>query len=249
MIVKQSPLFHASANWATPFLVALVTGAAGSVACSQAPSSAPAQQTATPASQPETIPRADRPPFELAQVGESATSLFDAAVASDWNTAQELIQELKHAASSLPNAMPKPDIVAQLRTRLRWLGDHVADKQRVETMDDANAITRFVADLSAEYQTYVPYEVVMLGYYGRQLELGIAAGQVQTLKKASTDLRSTWNRVQPSLERRGHIDDARRFTDIVVDLEGARRPAQFVAPTRAELAEADHIAKMFRSPS
>ena len=218
------------------------------MACSQAPSSAPpAQQTATPASRPESIPRADRPPSELSQVGESATSLFDAAVASDWDLARELIQELSHAASLLPNEMPKPDIVAQLRTRLTWLQGHVADKQRVETMDDSNAITRFAADLSAEYQTDVPYDVVMLGYYGRQLELGIAAGQVQTLTQARTDLRSTWNRVESSVERRGGIDDAKRFTDIVVQLEGAHRPGQFVAPTRAELAETDHILKVFRS--
>jgi hypothetical protein len=47
--------------------------------------------------------------------------------------------------------------------------------------------------------------------------------------------------------RRGDIDEARRFTDIVVQLEGARRPADFVAPTRAELTEADRIVKLFRS--
>jgi hypothetical protein len=64
-----------------------------------------------------------------------------------------------------------------------------------------------------------------------------------------TDLRSTWNRIEPTIERRGHVDDARRFTDIVVQLEGAQRPADFVAPTRAALAEADHLEKLFRSPT
>ena len=245
MIFKQSPPSCASATWATICVIAL----AASMACSQKPAAAPAPQAATPAPQPDRIARADRPPLELALVGESAVSLFDAAVAADWTSAQDVLQDLNHAASSLPAEMPKPDLVAKLQTRLMWVEGHVADKQRVETMDDANAITRLVADLSAEYQTDIPYEIVLLGYYGRQLEQGIAAGQVQTLTQASTDLRSTWNRIEPAVERRGRIDDAKRFTDIVVQLEGARRLAQFVAPTRAELTEAGRLAAMFRSSS
>ncbi len=116
-------------------------------------------------------------------------------------------------------------------------------------MGDANEITKLVADLSAEFQTQVPYEVVMLGYYGRQLELGIAAARPELLNRASTDLRSTWNRIQPEVERRDHLDETGRFTDIVVDLERASRPAEYVAPTRAELAAAERIEKLFQSPA
>jgi hypothetical protein len=35
-------------------------------------------------------------------------------------------------------------------------------------MDAANEITRLVADPSGQLQTQVPYEAIMLGYYGRQ---------------------------------------------------------------------------------
>jgi hypothetical protein len=118
--------------------------------------------------------------------------------------------------------------------------------QRLDAMADANLVTRLVADLTAEFQTAVPYEAVMLGYYGHQLEVGIAAGQPSALAQAVADLRSTWNRIEPAIEQRGHIEEARRFTDIVVQLEGAKRPADFVAPTRAEFAEADRIVQLFR---
>jgi len=148
-----------------------------------------------------------------------------------------------------PGTLPKPDLVAQLRSRLEDVEQRVNAHQRIEAMDDANGITLRVADLSAEFQTQVPYEVLMLGYYGRQLELGIASARAPTLTQACTDLRTTWNRIEPAVERRGHVDAARRFTDIVVQLEGARRLADVVAPTRAELAEADQIEKLFRSPT
>ena len=59
---------------------------------------------------------------------------------------------------------------------------------------------------------------------------------------------ATWSRLQSIVERRGHIDDAKRFTDIVAQLIAARRPADYVAPTRAELAEAERIGQLLSRP-
>jgi hypothetical protein len=113
-------------------------------------------------------------------------------------------------------------------------------------MEFANSITRIVADLSGEFQTEVPIAVVMLDYYGRQLELGIAARRQSTLVRATADLRQQWDRIEPTILQRGHVDEARRFTDIVVQLEGARRPADFAAPTSAELTAVDRLEAIFR---
>ena len=237
------------ARFAYRVLLTLAAIAVGSSACSREAAPQPAQQAAASPAPASAIPAAERPPSSLTQIGESAKSLFDAAYASDWSAAANLMQSMSESASELPATLPKPDLVAQLQSRLGDVRQTISMHQRIETMDDANSLTRLVADLSAEFQTQVPYEAVMLGYYGRQLELGIASTRPASLTQASTDLRSTWNRIEPAIERRGHIDDARRFTDIVVQLEGARRPADFVAPTRAELSEADRIEKLFRSPT
>jgi hypothetical protein len=191
-------------------------------------------------------PLADAPPAALVRVGESAEGLFDAAAASNWLTATEQVQGLSEAASQLPPHLPKADLVAQLRTRIDDVKQSAAARRRVETMDFANSITRIVADLSAEFQTEVPIDVVMLDYYGRQLELGIATGNQSTLTRATADLRQQWNRIEPTIERRGHVDEARRFKDIVVQLEGARRPAECAAPTRAELEAVDRLEAIFK---
>ena len=55
-----------------------------------------------------------------------------------------------------------------------------------------------------------------------------------------------WTSLEPALEQGGHLDDERRFKDIVADLDGAQRPADFVAPTRATIAEAEQIERLFR---
>jgi hypothetical protein len=228
-------------------LVLVVAAVAGSAAGCSKPPEAPAATsgTSTPAEEP--VPAVERPPMELEQVGQFAKSLFDAAYANDWSSADEAMQSLNEAASDLPSVLPKPDLVAQLHSRLQDLGDAVKRHRQAETMDDANATTRLAADLSAEFEPKVPYEVLMLGYYGRQLELGITTSRPELLTHAVVDIRSTWDRIEPTVERRSDAAEVRRFTDIVVDLEAARRPSDFVAPTRAELAETDHIEKLFQS--
>jgi hypothetical protein len=245
---QQYPMFTRGRFRMRAVTFMLAMAAASTLQCSREPAPPAAQSTAAPPAPVSAISAADRPPAALVQVGDSATGIFDAVYASDWDTAAEQVRSLNEAAQQIPTTLPKPDLVAQLQSRLQYLRQYVSARQRVNAMDTANAVTHLVADLSAEFQTEVPYEAVMLGYYGRQLELGIASGKLATLAQASADLRSTWNRIEPALERRGRIEDVRRFTDIVVQLEGARRPAEFVAPTRAERVEADWIARIFRAP-
>jgi hypothetical protein len=185
------------------------------------------------------------PPSALTQIGESAKELFDAARTSRWNDAAASVQTLKESAATLSDTGLKPDLFTQLRSRLADLEDSEKARRRVQTMDYANSITRIVAELCAPYQPAIPYRVVLLDYYGRQLELGLAASRPSTIKQASADLRQTWNSVEPSILEHGHVEDARRFTDIVVQIEGAKRPADFVAPVRAELAEVGQLEKIF----
>lgn len=228
------------------FLVTLAALSLGPIGCSKPPSPpAPAAQHTATSPGAKAITAADRPPSALVDVGESAEALFDAAHSSDWRGALERLRDLDAAAAALPMDLPKRDLVAQLRSRVQDIRQSVTAHDRVNTMDYANGVTRIVADLSGEFQTTVPVEVVLLDYYGRQLELGIAAGRQSTLAQATTDVRSTWNRIERTILERGHVDEARRFTDIVVQLEGARRPDDFVAPTRAELAAVDGLERIF----
>ena len=192
----------------------------------------------------QSVPSADRPPAGLLELGDAAKWLFDAAYASDWRTAAERMRSVSQSASALPSNLPKADLVGQLQASVQYASDATNARDRVETMDEANTITRLVADLSSEYQGQLPYEARMLGYYGRQLELGLVAGRPSMLAQSANALQSAWTRLEPTMERRGQVDEAKRFTDIIVQLAGARRPADYVAPTRAELSEADRIEKL-----
>lgn len=239
---------RSNAKYGRELLLVLAIAATGLMGCSRQSASLQAQQVSS-ATQLASIPMSDDPPAALINIGESARLLFDAAYASDWSVAAERVQSLNESASELPMQLPKPDLVAQLQSRLKFVRENVSGHQRVQTMDDANAITRLVDELSTEFHNQVPFEALMLGFYGRQLELGLASQQPSLLTRSAADLESTWKRIEPAIERRGHADDAKRFSDIVVQLVGARRPADFVSPARAELSEADRIEKLFQKPT
>jgi hypothetical protein len=244
MLTCHSNRLGRSARIALVVTAAVLTGTVG--ACSKTPPPPPVTRS-TPAPAPPPAVAAYEPPSALVQIGETAENVFDSARAGKWSTTAERLQALRRADEDLPQSVQKDDLRAQLRTHLHALEQHAAAKQKVQTMGDANAITRLAAELSEQYRTSMPYEITMLDYFGRQLETGIAARNLATLKRTTADLRQTWDHIEPAILRRGHADDARRFNDIVVELEGCRRPSDFVAPTRAELDAVDRLEAIFTS--
>jgi hypothetical protein len=211
------------------------------------PNREPTQATAvqSPAVAPPLAAVESRPPITLLDVGRTAEVLFDAARRANWPDADAAVRDIAESAANLPASTSKLDLVTQLQSRLKEAGDTVSARQRLQTMVQANEITQLVADLSEEYQTEIPYALVMLGYYGRELELGIAVGDHARLQQAVADLQQTWNRLEPIILQRGAVDDARRFTDIVTQLVGARTSADFVEPTRAELGAVVRLKDLF----
>jgi hypothetical protein len=188
----------------------------------------------------------DAPPSSLVEVGDAATEIFDAARLSNWSDADVALQAMKTSGAALPITWSTPDLASRLVRRLAEVEASESARQRVQTMDLANGITRLVADLSSEYRMPAPYALMLLDYYGRELELGIAAGDQSRLTRATADLQQTWSRFERTVLERGAVDDARRFTDSVAQLAGARAPADFVAPTRAELAAVDALKRLFK---
>ena len=226
-----------------------VFGVVAMASCSRrAPSLATANQAVSQAAPPVASGTLEenRPPSALVQIGKSAEEVFDAARTSQSDVAVASVGALKESFTDVNVSALKPDLAVQLRSRIRGLESSINARQRVQSMDFANGITRLVADLSAPYQVEIPYKIVLLDYYGRQLELGIAAARPAMLKQATADVRQTWNSIEPDILRRGHVDDGRRFSDIVVQLEEAEHPADFVAPARAELAAVGQLEKILK---
>jgi len=194
---------------------------------------------------PQGIAKVSAPPAALVRAGEAAENAFDAARASDWRQASSQMRMLTTALDNLPRTLGRADERARLRRRADALGDDVSARRRIAAMTAANEVTRVVADLTGQFRTAVPVQVMLLDYRGRQLEVGIAARRLSMLQQATADIRELWNGIRPDLERRGRTAEVQQFTDVVVRLEGAHRIADYVEPAEAELDAVDQLETAF----
>ncbi len=194
------------------------------------------QATARPA-----VPAVDRPPMALADVGTAARALFDEAQANRWDGAAAQLVTLQKALQDLPGGVGPADIRGALQSRVRILSRNVRNRQRANTMDAANEVTRLVAALADSFVQPTPAQLSLLEYYGRQLEVGTAERRPAVVRRAVQDIRQAWDRIEPDLLRRNRADDVRRITDIVVSLEGKPEAPQVERLAKQELDAVQHL--------
>jgi hypothetical protein len=187
----------------------------------------------------------DRPPMGLHQLGDSCIALFDEALAGRWNNVSAEMAGIDKTLTTLPLQLPYPDVVARMRSRVRSLRRNVAERRTVPVLDDANAVTRLVAQIADGFEVSVPFDIAILPYYGRQLKIGVVGRRSALLRRTTQDLQATWTRAEPRVVARGHTAEAQRFTDVIVDLEGARRIADFSRAAKAELRAAASVKGAF----
>ncbi len=193
------------------------------------------------------IAHAQDAPLALKRIRDSAIVVYDAAKHGNWSVTSAPLADIGEALSILPRETPYPDVVGQLRGRVTALRREVRAHRTVAVMSDANHVTRLVAQISDGFVVHVPFEVATLPYYGRQLEIGVRRGRLANLRKTTTDLRAAWDAVEPAVLQRGAMADARAFTDVVVQLEGARHVNDFAAPASAEIVQATRLNELFES--
>ena len=176
-------------------------------------------------------PAASRP-IPLLEVEDAARYLFGAARDARWHQADEQMDTLQHASMNLPMDLAPSDVVAAVRARVHELADTVPHRDRIKTMEAANAITQLSIGLDTPD---IPAQVLRLGYLGRQLEVGVAARRPATITRATADIRQTWSEIEQQLIQRGRLSVVRQMTDIVVSLEGTKRLSDVSRLARAEL--------------
>jgi hypothetical protein len=189
----------------------------------------------------------EQPPAALQQIGDSAVAMFDDTLAGRWADVSAELKGIEQRLSELPESLPFPDVVALLHDRIRSLRQGVPAHDTLTVLDDANALTRLVMQIADGFEVTVPFEVAILPYYGRQLEIGAMSGSLIRLRQISRDLRAMWTRAEPMVLMRGDTADARRFTDTVVNLEAARRPSDFKRLAKTELDAAASLIRQFES--
>ncbi len=205
----------------------------------------PADKDSAPA--PETLanreatPSAASPTASVAAPGELAENIYDAVKADDWTTATAKLDSLQAAVGDPAPAQTQFD-----RGEISRLEEAVAARDRVPALEASNALTRDFARATAAASP-IPEEVVLLDFYGRELEIGAGQGDagMERLRRTAADIRTTWDAVRSRVMENGGGAAAEDFDAIVQRVEESRTPADYAAVATPVLDEVDRLEAVF----
>jgi len=186
-------------------------------------------------------------PTSVSQVGEDGENIYEAAKASNWTQVTAKLTLLKNAAKKIDTESkisenPNED---QLDAAITALNKAVPAKNKLATMRAANQTTLLAANLSPQFNSPVPVQVTLLDYYGRQLEIGAAANNMNQLKETAKDMSRTWHAVRPVVESRGGAAQAQQFDHLVARVEAAKSSNEYGSLSTPVLNQVDNLEKVF----
>lgn len=183
-------------------------------------------------------------PWAIVALGHHSENAFDMVKTGDWKGAQAAVDTLETAVDSLPSSADS-DVIADVRATLDSLSSAVGAKDRATGIVTANSLTNHGANLSMPYSPQIPAPVTLLDYYGRELEIWAARGDISRLERVRSAMREVWGDMEPQVEQRGGAAAAVDFGRLMERLEAARSPADFASLATPILDEVDKLEAVF----
>jgi hypothetical protein len=184
-------------------------------------------------------------PAAVVDVGEHGEGVYDEVKAKHWAKAKALVDSLDASAKALPADSRISGERAELVSALDTLRAAVAAKQALPALEAANRVTYAGAKMSAPFNPAIPVDVVLLDYYGRELEIGAARNDPARLKSTAGEIRRTWDAVKPQVISHGGTAAAKTTDSLVAKIEAAKSPAEYGKLAKPFLDVVDELEKPF----
>lgn len=237
-LLVMNPLRTAS-GLAAAALFALILSACSRDTTNQGADSTAASSTAAGTTGSAPIPAA------INDVGTYGEDLYDQAKLGDWAKAKAYLDSLRAATMKLPSDERIQSQRRALESAISSLDRAVSASNRAATLEGANRVTYIAAEMTIPYGGTMPIEVVLLDYYGRELEIWAAQKDLAKLKETAATLESTWSALRPMVEERGGAVAARNTDALVARIKAAKSPADYASIATPFLDEVDELEKVF----
>ena len=215
------------------------TTADTTLASSGAQPSASSTSSSTTAAANAPIPQA------INDVGTYGEDLYDEAKAGNWAKAKTLLDSLHAASNLLPTGDQFQSQRTELNSAVSALDKAIASRNRTAGLEAANRVTYASAKMTTPYHGATPTEVLLLDYYGRELEIWSAQKNAAKLKETAAALTSTWNALRPTVQRQGGTVAAGQTDALVKRINAAKSPAEYARTATPFLDEVDELEKVF----
>ena len=237
-------------DWWNPvalgLLAAIVFLVAWMNACSSgSPGAAKTNKAATPRTASSVRTAEGSVPPSLSNAGEYGENIYDYAKANDWKNAGAKLAALKDAVKQVRTDVKNQSAaVQQLDAHVATVDRSVTAKDRQATMRESNQVTLDVANLTVAYKLSVPVQVTKLDYYGRELEVWAQAQDLNKLQATAREMRQTWDSLRPTITAKS-ATEANKFDTMVVQIESAKKAADYARVATPVLNEVDSLEKLF----
>ncbi len=239
-------------------LSAAVVALSGMVACSNAPTSQTGGgANSTPNSTPavETSRNQNVEPSEearretlisLRRIANHSERIYGQARRESWGDAEANLDEIQEAFRQVElNANASDLNLSRLERDITRLQETIDAQERRSVMRAANQVVFAAAQLMPPLNPASPTEIILLGYYGRSLDLG---GQDEERTKATvSELRKTWDELRPKVESKGATNKAQQFDQLIQQAEAAQERQDYARVGRELVRESKEMTEVFRS--
>lgn len=182
----------------------------------------------------------------LHRVANSAKSVYSLVKAGQWSEARKQLSSLQTIARSLPvNPTFTRQEIAKLSSWIVPLESLIAVKQPL-AMDMANQLAMVASQLAIQPNSRLPIEVVMLDYYGRELEIWSTRGNPVKLKTVANKITQIWHDLRPAMQAERSFIQVQPLEDTLVALlDEANSPAEYRLLSAPLLAEVNQLQAVF----
>jgi hypothetical protein len=185
-------------------------------------------------------------PAAVTAIGTYGEDLYDQAKLGDWKKAAILMDSLDLSSKYLPASDSR---IEPQRTRLIGILDTLRTAlnkhERLNAQEASNLVTYVSAKMTDVYRPPVPTEVLLLDFYGRELEIWSALKNQAKLDQTVADLKSTWESLKPAIVSRQGSALILHTDSLVAKIGAAKTPANLAKLATPFLDEVDEMEKVF----
>jgi hypothetical protein len=167
-------------------------------------------------------------PDALAALSNDSERLYSLASADDWPNIPRAANVIRLDYNQLPiNLANFPVQSTQLASVIMDLNQQVLGHHRYAIMRSANRVMLIAARLTSAFRSRVPFDIELLGYYGREIEVGAMTGDIGAVHSAASQLPQVLTTLHSTVAQRGSITAAEGLDNIAALLAHTGTPDDY----------------------
>jgi hypothetical protein len=170
----------------------------------------------------------------LKKISNRSARIYSLSKTANWDKADAQLKELKKAADKLKQTSSgngNADMTA-LQTQVSTLEQAVNSKNSQASMQAANETILKSIDLSKQTHSSEPVDALLLGYYGRQLELAATQQNAEASRNAAANIQKTWSGLRSQVQAQADAEQTKQIDTLVGQLGQAKSTQEYarIAP-------------------